>query len=345
MSQWLTIACAGTVSFALSLILTRVVREVALKVNAVDAPTTKIKTHKTATPCLGGVAISLSFFITLIALRLVTHFPTGTLYNLRGLFVGGFIIVCMGVIDDLNKPKGLSVKVKFAGQILAALALIYYGIQINFVQPHYISVLLSIFWTVGIMNAFNIIDIMDGFSSSQAVIAALAFLFIALPSEAIYVNFAAACLAGAALGFIPYNFSKKHKMFMGDSGSMFLGFILAALAMGTSYDRASSLGVYAPLLILAIPIYDTAFVAVMRMIQGRSPFIGSKDHYALRLEKMGLSRNAIVLLSAAVSVILALFAVCSIQFGSMLAIWMYLIAGFFFFIVSLAISKEDMHND
>src|SRR5205814_5488794 len=127
-------------------------------------------------------------------------------------------------------------------------------------QPAYVGAAVTMIWVVGITNAFNIIDIMDGLAASQAAVAAVAFLLISLPSEELYVNFASAALAGAALGFLPWNLSKRRKIFMGDSGSMLLGFLLAGISMGTSYSNVNNLGVYAPLLILLVPMYDTFFV-------------------------------------------------------------------------------------
>src|SRR5581483_5094837 len=120
----------------------------------------------------------------------------------------------------------------------------------------------------------------------------------------IYVNFAAVALAGALLGFMPFNFSKRHKIFLGDTGSLFVGFTLAALSLGTSYTHVNNAGVFAPILILAIPLYDTVLVTILRLQKGMSPFLGSLDHYALRLEKYGFYREEILVLSYAFSLLL-----------------------------------------
>lgn len=332
------------IAFALSFILTPLIREIAVRRSLLDAPATAIKTHKTPTPALGGVAIAIGFFGSLAVIRLMTHFPTGTLTNLRGVLLGTLIVSFTGLVDDLRKPQGLSVSTKFIAQILAAVLLIMYGIHINFLHPLYISLALSVVWTVGVTNAFNIIDIMDGLSSSQGAIAALGFLLIALPSEFIYVNFASAALLGGLLGFLPWNLSKKHKIFMGDSGALLVGFVLAAVSMGTNYDRTNPLGIYAPLLLLAIPIYDTLFVAVMRMLRGSSPFKGSKDHYALRLEKAGLSRKQIVLFSALAALSMTGFAVLISKVSIWWALAVYTLAAAEFMILSLRIAHIRMHD-
>lgn len=332
-------------AFVMAALLTPLVRSIALRRQFIDAPVTAVKTHKVPTPSTGGLAIAGAFFITLTMVRLYTHFPTGTLTRMRGILIGAAIMVALGFIDDIRKPEGVSVRTKFVFQFLAAGVLVLYGIQMRFIAPDYISIVLSLLWVVGVANAFNIIDIMDGFSSSQAAVAAMGFLLISLPSEELYVNFAAAALLGAALGFLPYNLSKKHKIFMGDSGSLFLGFVLAALAMGTRYDKASPLGVYAPLFILALPIYDTIFVAIIRMSRRMSPFMGSKDHYALRLEKIGFTRHQIVGLSAAAAGVLAFCALLVTKLPFWWALWVYIFIGGEFLLLSVNIAKINMHDD
>jgi len=174
--------------------------------------------------------------------------------------------------------------------------------------PEPTNYVITLFWVVGLTNAFNLIDIMDGLAVSQAALAALAFGAIALPSEFIYVNFAAFALCGAALAFWPYNHSKKHKTFLGDSGSNLLGFLLAAIAMGTNYSTINSMAVFAPLLILAIPVFDTSFVSAIRISKGISPLKATPDHYPLRLAGMGFKKHSILLLSIIVAIVYDLLA-------------------------------------
>lgn len=283
---------------AISLAATPLVRVLALRFGWMDDPSS-LKGHKASTPSLGGLAIFLAFTGTLVLLRFTTQFPTGTLHKLWALVIGAALILILGAIDDLKKPEGLHFRIKFLIQGLAAMILLSFDLQIDFIAPDFLAKLLTFLWVVGVTNAFNLIDIMDGLSASQAAIAAAGFLMISLPSEELYVNLASAALFGAALGFIPWNLSNKHKIFMGDSGSLFLGFVLAALSLGTKYSRINDLGVYAPVLILAVPLYDTFFVMFLRLRKGHSPFLGSKDHFALRMEKLGCTRGEIVVLAAA----------------------------------------------
>src|SRR5439155_23660901 len=149
---------------------------------------------------------------------------------------------------------------KFLIQITAGLCLISFDIRLHFIRPAWVGDLLTIVWVVGIINAVNIVDIMDGLASGMAVIASLGFFFISLASEQIYVHFSASALAGALLGFIPFNLSRRYKIFLGDTGSLLTGFMLAALSLGTSYTHVNNAGVFAPILILGVPIYDTILV-------------------------------------------------------------------------------------
>jgi UDP-GlcNAc:undecaprenyl-phosphate GlcNAc-1-phosphate transferase len=322
----------------LSLAFTPLLRMLALKYGHLDKPT-DIKTHKSPTPLLGGAAVFAAFTASLLFMRFYTSFPTGTLRDLRVILIGGAVMFALGFVDDMRKPHGLGFKTKFAVQFAVAICTAYYGIRIHFIQPNYLSFVLSVLWIVGVSNALNIIDIMDGLSAGQVALASFGFLLIAFPSESIYVNFASASLAGAALGFLPFNMSYKYKIFMGDSGSLFCGFVLAVIAMGTRYTDVNPLGVYAPLIILAVPIYDTIFVSVMRLRRGHSPFLGSKDHFALRLEKMGFSRRKVVRLTSLVTLGLAVFAwlITQVPLG-----WGVLIACILaveFLLVGIAIAK------
>lgn len=316
-----TFAVAATTSF----FLTPLVRALALRWGVLDAPGSPIKTHASATPVFGGVAIWGGFILAMLMLRLTTSFPTGTLTSLRALVLGGTLVFALGLVDDLKRPQGLDYKPKFLVQILAALLLVLFGLRIRFLAPDYFAAFVTVVWIVGVTNAFNIIDIMDGLSASQAAIAALAFLLISLPTEELYVNFASAAVAGAALGFLPWNMSKRRKLFMGDSGSLLLGFLLAAISLGARYSEVNDAGPFAPLLILFVPAFDTLFVSVLRLNQGKSPFLGSKDHFALRLEKMGLSRNSVVIVAGVVAATLGLCAFLVTQLPLREAVAVYLL--------------------
>ncbi|MBI4678703.1 MAG: undecaprenyl/decaprenyl-phosphate alpha-N-acetylglucosaminyl 1-phosphate transferase [Elusimicrobia bacterium] len=336
----LSVAAAAAMSFA----ATPVVRELALRLDWMDAPSSAVKTHKVPTPCVGGIAIFLAFAATLLGLRLFTQFPTGTLRSLRAILIGAGLIFSLGLMDDTTKPHGVHYRLKFVVQALAAAGLIFYGIRIKFVSPDYLGIALTLLWVVGITNALNIVDIMDGLCASQAAIAALAFLMISLPSEELYVNFASAALGGAALGFLPWNLSSNRKIFMGDSGSMVLGFVLAAVSMGTRYSDINNLGVYAPLFILFVPMFDTLFVMFLRIRNNQSPFLGSKDHFALRLEKIGHSRRAVVAMAAVSAMALGFCAWAVTKVSLAWALCVYGVVGLWVALVSRHLAKVEMHR-
>ncbi|MBK6880107.1 MAG: undecaprenyl/decaprenyl-phosphate alpha-N-acetylglucosaminyl 1-phosphate transferase [Elusimicrobia bacterium] len=291
------VLCIATflAAFLLTFLLTPLARWAALRWNILDHPRTAVKTHKEPVPYLGGLAIYAGIAGALLSLRWATHFPTGTLRSLRGLLLGGALMAVLGLIDDTKKPNGLSVTTKLLFQFAAAALLIHFDIRIHFIQPEWLADALTVLWVAGISNAINLIDIMDGLAASQAVAVSMGFLLISIPSEHVYVNVAAAAVAGAALAFIPHNMSRRRKIFMGDTGSLMLGLLLAGLSLGTSYTRLSEIGVFAPLLILGVPVYDTLFVSVMRLKQGKSPFMGSKDHLAQKLRAKGFTTEQVVL--------------------------------------------------
>jgi UDP-GlcNAc:undecaprenyl-phosphate GlcNAc-1-phosphate transferase len=291
-------------ALCISGILTPAVRLLAVKLNILDHPVTEIKTHKNPVPYLGGVAVAVALAVSLLFVRFLTNFPTGTLRSLRGIFYGTLIIFLTGLADDIH-PRGLGYRKKFVLQFLAAFCLLFFDIRIKFISPAWFADILTVIWVVGITNALNIVDIMDGLSSGIGIIASLAFLFISLPSEEIYVNFTAAALAGALAGFLPFNLSRRLKIFLGDTGSLVNGFVLAALSLGTSYTRTNNLGVFAPIFILGLPLYDTFLVIYLRFMKGQSPFLGSKDHFALRLEAFGFLREEILVISYAAAMFLA----------------------------------------
>jgi UDP-GlcNAc:undecaprenyl-phosphate GlcNAc-1-phosphate transferase len=183
---------------------------------------------------------------------------------------------------------------------------------------------------------------MDGLSSSIAAIASLGFLLISLPTDILYVNFASIALMGSSLGFIPYNLSKRFRIFLGDTGSLFTGFVLSALALGTSFTTVNRISVFAPILVLGIPIYETILLIYHRLRKKKSPFLGSKDHFALRMEKLGLSRRLILFLTVGTALFLSGVAFVSTRIPEIPAIGLYVLVAVFFIFVSLWLGKVEV---
>jgi UDP-GlcNAc:undecaprenyl-phosphate GlcNAc-1-phosphate transferase len=190
------------------------------------------------------------------------------------------------------------------GQLIAVLVLVKSGIFIKLAfLPLYVRIPLTFLWLVAMINAFNIIDVMDGLSAGVAFFAAIAFFSVSLLNGRITIAIVAITLAGSLLGFLRYNFTPA-RIYLGDTGSMFLGFMIGALAINGSYTEKDVLGFLAPAVILGIPIFDTFQVMVARWRKGIPFYRGSPDHYALRLRAAGLSVKKVVWLSYVVAVIL-----------------------------------------
>jgi UDP-GlcNAc:undecaprenyl-phosphate GlcNAc-1-phosphate transferase len=299
-----------------------------------------LKKHEHAVPVLGGLAIFTGTLISLTCIRFITNFPTGTLHNLRGIFIGGTLIFAIGLLDDIHKPKGVPVWIKLAVQTIAATALIYYDITIHAIPSVWISYPLTFFWLLGLTNAFNLLDISDGLCVSQAVICTLGITIISLPSEFVYVNFAAVALLGACLGFWPHN-HVKNKIFLGDSGATFLGFMLAALSMGTGYCQHVSFGCLAPLFILAIPLFDTFFVIIARIKKGKNPLKGSDDHLALRLKRRGFTNKTVLFSFGLGALLFNLLAYFLTRCSSCTAILFFCFSFLFFSGVTIFFLRQD----
>jgi UDP-GlcNAc:undecaprenyl-phosphate/decaprenyl-phosphate GlcNAc-1-phosphate transferase len=270
---------AFILSFVFALYWTPLMRKAALQLGIVDDPDGNLKNHDSAVPYFGGVAVFLGFLLTV---GVLTDFDKDTL----GLLLSGSIALMVGLIDDFGV---LSPFQKLLGQTLAALVLVKSGtfIKLEFL-PLYVAIPLTVVWILAVSNAMNIIDIMDGLAAGVATIAALSLtaanLMAGRPAQA----FLAIVLAGATCGFLKHNFYPA-KIYLGDAGSLFIGFMLAALAMNAGYTRVNLLAIISPVLILGIPLFDLALVMVIRWRNGIPVMKGSPDHFALRLRRCKLS--------------------------------------------------------
>ncbi|MHB8926545.1 MAG: glycosyltransferase family 4 protein [Bacillota bacterium] len=287
-----------------SVLLTPLVRRFAIKSGAVDRPGLRHTrgVHKKPIPRLGGVAIFAAFAVAASAAAGLAdrdHF---------GIILGGLLIVAIGVIDDF---RPLSAKVKLLGQLAAAIVLVLFGVRINevtnpfggwiFLGPW--SAPLTVLWVVTLINVVNFIDGLDGLAVGVTSIASLTLLFVALKQGqadmADMVIFAAA-LAGATLGFLPYNFNPA-RIFMGDSGSMFLGYALAAVSVSGLVKSATTVGLAIPVLAMGLPIFDSFFVIIRRYLNHRPVYEADRGHVHHRLLDLGLSQKQAVLVLYGVS--------------------------------------------
>jgi UDP-GlcNAc:undecaprenyl-phosphate GlcNAc-1-phosphate transferase len=287
MTRWLAYAVTFVLAAGLAAWLTPRMREAALRFGIVDQPDGRLKKHREPIPYLGGLAIFLAF---LLALTATFRFDREVL----GMLLAGSIVVLLGLLDDLGQ---LGPWTKLLGQLVAALVLVKSGlyIQLTFL-PVFVAIPLSVLWLLAACNAFNLIDIMDGLSAGTAAVAALALLLVADGNGNVASATIVASLAGACLGFLRYNFEPA-RIYMGDTGSLFLGLTLGGVAMDNAYTGENVLGALAPALILGVPLFDMLFVMYVRYRRGLPVMLGSPDHVALRLRRWRLTTKQTVLVS------------------------------------------------
>lgn len=285
------------VLFVLSLVFglagTPLVRRVALRTGIVDAPSAR-KIHVSPVPLLGGAAIYLAFMIALMALSYwVLPFY---LLQLGAIVFGGSFMFFIGLLDD---KWGLSPKVKLGAQIIAALWLTATGVRIEVFPYDFLNWGTTILWVLIITNAINFLDNMDGLASGISTIAAGFFFLAAYMSGQWLVAALGAALAGAAAGFIYHNFGvlrQVQSIFMGDSGALFMGYMLAAIAIKLRFSNNTYFVTWmVPVLILGLPLFDITLVVFSRLRRRLSPLRGGKDHTSHRLVMLGLSKREAVL--------------------------------------------------
>lgn len=302
MFTWIGIIAA----FFVTLAMTPVAIHLAQKYNIVDIPNQR-KIHTTPTPRMGGIAIYAGFVIG--ALLLVTYTR-----QVAALLVGGTIVMLTGLVDDF---KDISPKLKLLGQVVAALVLVYGGFTIRFITNPFNGTLISlgflavpitVLWLVGVSNAVNLIDGLDGLCSGVSTIAAVSTAVVCISQGEFTAAGLAGVLAASALGFLRYNFHPA-KTFMGDCGSLFLGFILGALSLMGLSKGATVVSVFIPFIILGIPVFDTVCAIIRRMWLRKPIFAADKMHLHQTLLSMGLSHSQTVLVIYAISLVMGIAAV------------------------------------
>ena len=280
------------ISFAFAVALVPVARLLSIRLDVVARPRAD-RWHRSVVPMLGGVAIGVAMLLTGLIQGLAQSAPA--------ILFAAMTMFLIGLVDDILQ---LRPSTKLVGQIAAAAALIYFGLRLNWLESRLLDSVVTMVWVVGLTNAFNLLDNMDGLCAGTALIVAamlLAGFWTGVSRDnAMPEMLLLAALAGGAAGFLVYNFPPA-SIFMGDSGSLLLGFTLAALTLGREGVRASRsdlLSVIAgPAFVLMIPIFDTTLVTVARLLSGRSPARGGRDHSSHRLVAIGLSeRNAVLVL-------------------------------------------------
>jgi UDP-GlcNAc:undecaprenyl-phosphate GlcNAc-1-phosphate transferase len=324
------------ISAGASLILTPLLRRFCERYRLVDEPRGDRHVHQKAVPRLGGVAIFLSLLIALSVLPLVKNMLTQALRpDLREIFVFlicGFLVLLLGVYDDL---RGANAAVKFAG--LAGVTVLFYvlggrieGLSIPFVGSvtlhPILGFLLTMIWVVGIANAFNLIDGIDGLASGSALFSSLVILSVSLIQGKPLVAVIALVLTGALAGFLRYNFNPA-TIFLGDSGSLFVGFALAALSIQGSQKASTAVAVAIPILAFGLPVVDTGVAIARRFLSSKPIFQGDREHIHHMLLKRGWSQRRVVLVLYGVSAIFGLLAMLFVNSGNSLTAVVLFVVG------------------
>lgn len=259
----------------LSLYGTPVTQRVAERYGIFDHPDGKLKRQQNPVPYMGGVII---YFAFISPVSLLFQFNK----ELLGILFAGSILLIVGLFDDL---KAITPGIKFLFQMVATYILLKSGIYINlFALPAWLNTGISFLWILTVINAFNIIDIIDGLASSVGLLCCLTIFVISLYNNNFVISILSISLAAALLGFLKFNWEPA-RIYMGDAGSMFLGMVIGSLVIMGDYSRYNNLGFISGLFILAIPLFDLVYVMILRLLQGKSPFFGSPDHFTLRLKK------------------------------------------------------------
>jgi UDP-GlcNAc:undecaprenyl-phosphate GlcNAc-1-phosphate transferase len=311
------------VSIIISAALTPLVKRFAVKIDVIDVPKDDRRIHKKPIPLLGGLAIYISFVSTVIL-------KTGQLTRSeKGIIIGATIIVIGGFLDDKFEIKPWQ---KLLFQIAAALSLIIYGVNImritnplsapgidTYVNVGMLSIPLTIIWVVGITNALNLIDGLDGLAAGVAFISSVTIFIVALLNgrslDTVDASILTCILSGSILGFLPYNFNPA-SIFMGDTGAQLLGFLLAAISIEGAIKSAAAFAIAVPILALGIPIYDTLFAMIRRKINGKPIMQADKGHLHHRLLDMGLSQRQAVIIMYLISAVLGGFAIIAMKIST-----------------------------
>jgi UDP-GlcNAc:undecaprenyl-phosphate/decaprenyl-phosphate GlcNAc-1-phosphate transferase len=285
-------------AFAAAAFAVPVVRALAVRGGVLDNPAAR-KVHAVATPLLGGAAVYAAFAATVL-------FNFTFSLQLKGVAVGATVVVLVGILDDI---WDIPARVKLAGQVAGVVAAILYGVVLSVVPQSvpgalYLNLLLTVLWFLTVTNALQFLDGMDGLAAGLGVIAGIFFSIAALQTNQPYLMFLSAALVGACVGFLPYNFRPGGAtIFLGDSGASFVGFTLAGLAvMGEWSNENPVVALLTPALILAVPLFDIAFVGVARIVTGKVHSLHEwlaytgKDHMHHRFEALGLTKRQSVLL-------------------------------------------------
>ncbi|MBI3315575.1 MAG: undecaprenyl/decaprenyl-phosphate alpha-N-acetylglucosaminyl 1-phosphate transferase [Candidatus Omnitrophica bacterium] len=309
----------------LSALFTRAFIGFCYRLNFLDYPTER-KNHKTPMPFMGGVSLFCSFWVIVflgVSLAVGGGDPLGVLPlvpKLVGIFCGSLIVLTVGFLDDKYRWSPMQ---KLLGQMAAALILMKLGLTINLVSElGILGYAITFLWILLIINAFNLVDYLDGHCAGIALVSTVTFFWLTQIIGQAMVGLFLVTFTGALLGFLYYNF-KPAKIYLGDNGSLFIGYMMAAFTLLCRYQAPTTTyaTIFMPVLMFGIPIYDTVSVAALRLAKGIPPWRGDRNHFAHRLVNIGMSERMAVGVSYFLSMMIGFIAILLTQvgfFGAML---------------------------
>jgi UDP-GlcNAc:undecaprenyl-phosphate GlcNAc-1-phosphate transferase len=310
---YILILIAVVISYAIS----PLVKKIAKKTGAIDIPKNERKIHKEPIPLLGGLSIYIAVAATMLL-------KTGGLTKSEtGILAGATIIVAGGILDDIYDLRPLK---KLLFQVTATLFLIWFNVRIQiltnpvslndtYFSIGWLSIPLTFIWVIGITNALNLIDGLDGLAAGISFISALTLFIIASLNHRYDAMLLSGVLCGSIAGFLPYNFNPA-SIFMGDTGSQLLGFLLAAISIEGAIKSAAAFAIVVPILTLGLPIYDTLFAIIRRKINGKPIMEGDKGHLHHRLLDSGLSHRQTVIVMYIISAVLGGLSIIAMQLSN-----------------------------
>lgn len=305
MTQIIFVIVAIVCAMLLAYTTTPIVRVLAFAIGAVDVPLDNRRMHTKPIPRIGGLAIYLSFLVTTLLFCDINK-------QLISIWIGGAVLVILGTLDDIYR---LNAWVKLIVQLAAAIFAVWNGCVIDhinlggvYVHLGYLSIPLTVLWITGLTNAINFIDGLDGLACGVSAISSLSLMIVVLLNGDIASTIIFAILFGSCLGFLPFNLNPA-RIFMGDTGALFLGYSLAVLSVSGVFKLHAVLSFITPLIVFAIPIFDATFAIVRRLLAGKSPFAPDRGHLHHRLIDMGFTQKESVKLIYAICAMLGLVAV------------------------------------
>lgn len=330
------------ISAFITIILVPLVINLAKKIGALDIPKDNRRMHKIPMPLMGGLAIYIGVVISMLIFLPIT-------IPLLSVIVAGSLVVISGIIDDI---KDISPKFKLLFQLLASIVLIIGGVRITFITNPFsnsqqlfnlgwLSAPISLIWIIGITNTLNLIDGLDGLAAGIALISSLSLLVVAYSLGYTNTMVLSAILAGACLGFLPFNF-RPARIFMGDTGALFIGFMLAVISIEGVMKSVATISMVVPIFVLGLPILDTLFAICRRLLSGKSIVVGDKSHIHHRLVARGLSHRDTVWVLYSISIIFGVFSVLMAKANSNKAV---IISLSLFLIGIILAMRSDLFNN